>query len=182
MSRQKPIEPQTCPIHGEPLLEADNPVGPGRVRYCPIRGCQMATLVRNKPKQMKLGLEPGPQENRACWNERQAEREVEDLCLSQNIERLVTTVRYKLQECPECGHRFRPVGGYGATPGVPDNLLLPHWIPSGLGVLLELKGSDTPFSSPEQADLARRGRILVARSGVEAQFHLERVRKRLERE
>lgn len=177
---KKPSPPAICPEHGKELLEEQNPVGPGRVRYCPVRGCQVATLVKEKPAQFKLpGMEPGVQQNRAQWPEKQTEEEVEELCLTQNIERLVTTVRYKMQTCPKCAWRFRPVGGYGATPGVPDRLLMPSFMPPGTGILLELKGSDTPFSSPEQKDLAARKKILVARSGNEAAHLIDEVRKSL---
>ena len=185
MERQPP-EKETCPLHGVELYEGKNPAGPGRIRYCPVKECMMpATLIQKKarkPAQFKLpGLEPGLQQNRATWNERQTEVEVEALCRVRNITRLVTSVRYKFQTCPECGHRFRPEGGTGMTKGVPDTLLIPAWMPPGLGILLELKGSDTPFSSVEQAELAARRIILVARSGEEAEDIIEAVRRSLQR-
>lgn len=80
---------------------------------------------------------------------------------------LSTTVRYKLQTCPRCSHRFRPVGGYGATPGVPDRLVrLDNW-PRGVWLGLELKGSKTRLS-PEQKLLFADGAIYVCRTGDQA--------------
>lgn len=179
MSR-KPSEPDTCPVHGVERIEAPNPVGPGRLRYCPVEGCTVAaTLVRGKPAQFKLpGLEPGVQQNRAQWREKQTEAEVDALCRQHGIEALTTTVQFRMQTCPQCGCQHRPQGGYNASKGVPDRILLPDWMPPGLGLLLELKGSETPLSR-EQRDLAARGKILVARSGEEAEALIAEVRKRL---
>ena len=80
---------------------------------------------------------------------------------------LSTVVRYKLQTCPRCSHRFRPKGGYGTTPGVPDRLARHSDWPQGLWLGLELKGSKTRLS-PEQKLLLADGAIYVCRSGEEA--------------
>ena len=81
---------------------------------------------------------------------------------------LSTVVRFKLQTCPRCSHKFRPKGGYGTTPGVPDRLArLAHW-PVGVWLGLELKGSKTVLS-PEQKRLLAQGAIYVCRSGEAAQ-------------
>lgn len=80
---------------------------------------------------------------------------------------LSTVHRYKLQTCPCCHNQFRPVGGYGATPGVPDRLVrLPDW-PRGVWLGIELKGSDTAVS-PAQRRLHEMGAIYVCRSADEA--------------
>lgn len=180
MSQEKPSAIEICPVHQEPLLEAANPVGPGRVRYCPVEGCQMATLVRGRVAQIKLpGMEPGVQHNLLPWVEKQTEAEVDAYCAHQGILSLNTTVRYKMQTCPHCGGRFRPQGGTGTDKAIPDRLLIPDWMPEGTAILLELKGSNTALS-PEQRELARQKKILVARSGEEAAAIIQAVRERLE--
>ncbi len=169
----------TCPKHPKaPLFLTANPVGAGDLLYCSIRGCQFCCLAPPsavKPEQLKLGIDPGKQSHKAHWPEKQTEDEVEKYCASHNIERLVTTVRYKYA-LYECGCYHRPKGGYGATPGVPDTLLIPDWMPPGLGILCELKGSDTPFSCDNQRRLADQNKIVVARTGEEARYIVERAR------
>lgn len=181
MSR-KPIPPETCPIHQVELIERANPVGPGRIRLCPVETCTMpATLLKGKPAQFKLpGMEPGLQQNRATWPERQTEAEVDAYCRQQGIPALVTTVQYKMQTCPQCGHRHRPQGGYGADRGVPDFLLLPDFLPSYLAVMLEIKGSETRLS-PEQRDLHERGKIAIARSAQDVERILDLIETSLQR-
>jgi hypothetical protein len=82
---------------------------------------------------------------------------------------LQTTVRYKMQKCPECHTWHRPEGGYGSTPGVPDLLVRnPAWWPA-LWFGLEIKGTDTPLS-PAQIDLRRDGHIRVSRAPSQSFF------------
>jgi len=85
---------------------------------------------------------------------------------------LSTVHRLKICECPECGHRFRPEGDYGADKGVPDLIVRPtlsrskQWAPT-LWMGLEVKGPKTEIS-PEQKDLAKQGAIVIARTLNEA--------------
>lgn len=90
---------------------------------------------------------------------------------------LNTTVRYLFfqVECPRCGHlhKVRNERGTGQDKGIPDRLVYSRqwWhplLPSSLWLGIELKGSHTPFSCPEQKVLAETGCVTVARDGVTA--------------
>lgn len=84
---------------------------------------------------------------------------------------LQTSHRTKLTECPACSMRFRPGGGYGATPGVPDLLIShPSW-PVGCWLGMEVKGPTTAIS-PAQAALLKQARIVIARSWEDAYTHV----------
>ncbi|RYX86627.1 hypothetical protein EON83_00145 [bacterium] len=92
---------------------------------------------------------------------------------------LNTTVRFPFINVvcpnPRCGRcfRVRPNNGTGQDKGIPDRLVYSRawWhplLPSTLWLGVELKGSHTPFSSPEQKLLFESGHTVVARSGQSA--------------
>jgi hypothetical protein len=76
---------------------------------------------------------------------------------------LQTTHRVQLASCPTCHQRFRPGGGYGSSPGVPDLIVTrddwPHFAWCGL----EVKRPGGPMR-PEQKTFYLAGRIAVADS------------------
>lgn len=123
-------------------------------------------------------LDPGRQQRALRWPEEDTERAVDQGCALLHIASFSTVTRYKRQACPRCGHLHTPQGGYGSTPGVPDRILVPEWLPPYLGILVELKGSHTA-PSPEQAELARRGVIAVARDWDDVAAVLEEVKARV---
>lgn len=85
---------------------------------------------------------------------------------------LQTSHRVKLAECPRCHSRFRPVGGYGSTPGVPDLLVSRTSWPVGCWLGLEVKGPKTAIS-PAQKGLLDAARIVIARSWEDALSHVQ---------
>lgn len=96
---------------------------------------------------------------------------------------LSTVHRVKLVRCPHCAQQFRPGGGYGATPGVPDVLVRPGphakalW-PAYLLAGLEVKGAKTPLS-PEQKLLQAHRAIIVVRSVDDAMDAIEDINEAL---
>lgn len=86
---------------------------------------------------------------------------VEDYCRVKGWIALSTVHRTKLADCPKCHSRFRPRGGYGASPGVPDLLLrLPHWS-QFVFCGVELKKHDKAAVRPAQAVLAASGAVAI---------------------
>lgn len=76
---------------------------------------------------------------------------------------LQTTVRVKLQKCPECGGVIRPLGNTGASKGVPDLLVRADNWPMAAWIGMEVKGLKTQLSA-EQKALYAQGAIVVVRS------------------
>lgn len=80
---------------------------------------------------------------------------------------LQTTHRRKALSCPRCQTIFRPAGGYGASPGVPDLIVSRLDWPAGTWLALEVKGSSTRLSK-EQKYLQAEARIVIVRSWEDA--------------
>jgi hypothetical protein len=129
-------------------------------------------------RQLKLqGVEPGQQHNRIYETEAAIQRTIVEGLSWLGYIVLLTQHQYKLQTCPSCQCRFRPIGGYGTSKAISDLLVShPHW---GIGVWLglEVKGPKTPVS-PEQKLLAAQGRIVIVRSWEEAKAAVEATHER----
>lgn len=109
------------------------------------------------------GLDPGRASRKVRVREEAVEKAHIDACTRNNIELLITTVRFKLFPCPACKEWIRPAPqGYGATQGIPDTLNAPRWLPPYLLVGIELKGSETEIK-PAQKRLADARRITISR-------------------
>lgn len=76
---------------------------------------------------------------------------------------LQTSVRYHNQECPACHKWFRPRGGTGTTPGVPDLLVTREDWPPGLWLGIEMKDADGGLTAA-QVLLHAQQRVFIARS------------------
>src|ERR1017187_2380791 len=62
---------------------------------------------------------------------------------------LQTSVRKRMQHCPQCGAPFWPVGGTAQDKGIPDLLVRPEDSNLPLWLGIEVKGAKTRLS-PEQ--------------------------------
>lgn len=130
------------------------------------------------------GMDRGRQARAVTWKEADTERAVDQGASLSRWDCLSTAERraYQYVECPACRHgwQMRPTGGTGVTPGVPDRLFAPPWLPPFLWIGTELKGSDTPFtaSANDQAQerLAGARRIVVARNWDDVQMTVNFVR------
>lgn len=109
--------------------------------------------------------------------ERMTEAETDFELSRHQYDFLNTTVRYSrfTVECPRCHahHQVRNNQGTGQDRGIADRLVYhPSWwhalLPATLWLSVELKGSHTPFSSPEQRALHEAGHTVLARDGATA--------------
>lgn len=109
--------------------------------------------------------------------EKQTEAEADFELSRHDFRFLNTTVRYPFfkVQCPHCRqfHQVRNTKGTGQSKGIADRLVYsPRWwhpmLPATLMLGIELKGSKTPFSSPEQKALIEEGRNVLARTGEAA--------------
>ena len=163
-----------CPVHDTRLYVVPHPKGTGQALCCPIVGCTyIKDAADNRAVSPKIpGLSSGRQSTILAMSEADVERQVDDGCNARRWQYLSTVHRYKRTEvtCEVCKSSFfvTPQGGYGATPGVPDRLLLPSWLPPYLAIMIELKGSKTAFTKSTESDAQRRlsesRRTVVARS------------------
>jgi hypothetical protein len=135
----------------------------------------MSTAPRRAPRatQLKLGVQPGRRTTRVYKKESQVQREVEVQLRMMGYKVWSTVHRYKMQCCPQCGHHFRPKGGYGASLGIADLLVRgtgrgesTRW-PRALCLQVELKGEKTPLSEVQKIEQDE-GEIIVVRSAEQA--------------
>jgi len=180
-----------CPEHDVALMTVPHPLGRGQAYCCTVVGC---THIEAAPDRrinlLKLpGMGRGKQSRVFRWTEKETEHAVDQFATVMRWDWANTSVKYKYQmvSCPGCKYSWemRPEGGYGATPGIPDRIYYPSWlrIPY-VGILMDLKGSHTPFTSnknPKFADaqkrLSEQRRIAFCRSSED----VENVMKYLER-
>ena len=87
MNRQQPSNPQTCPVHGRKLVEANSPVG--RVLHCPVKGCQMpATLIKPKERVLQHRLDGEVEDVTPPRRNRQREEKMQRLLFAWRAEML----------------------------------------------------------------------------------------------
>jgi hypothetical protein len=129
-------------------------------------------------RQLKLGLEPGPQHNEQYLKESSVQHTIESGLGALGLLVLHTQHQYANQTCPTCHRRFRPQGGYGADKGIPDLLARADDFPRGLWLGLEIKGPRTAVS-PEQQILEREGGIYICRTWESAEHAVRLTRQYL---
>ena len=159
----------TCPTHGERLMIVPHPLGTGNALCCVVRGCaHIEAAPAHKIDQVKLpGIDRGKQSRVFRWTEKETEHAVDQGATLRRWKFANTSVKFKYQdvECPHCHYswQMRPTGGYGATPGVPDRIFYPSWLTIPyVGILVDMKGSHTPFTSNKNPDYANAQKTLAA--------------------
>lgn len=185
---------ERCATHDVPLVRRPNPVGRGTLLYCPTDGCNEQARIETKRKvgaQIKMQFGSG-ERAQVVDHEKEAsvQRRIIDLFRAHGFTVLETSEHRRKIVCEQkdsegnvvggCGRAFFPPGGRGTSKGIPD-LLISHsrWkLPVWIGV--EVKGSHTRFSCPEQAELAALGMTIIARSHESAWDEVQDVLKTLQ--
>jgi hypothetical protein len=163
-----------CPIHNQPMSECPDVKGHSMLLRCPVVGCgwQYSLPPRNQIQLKLAGLDKGKQTRAVHWNEKATEHAIDQLCaiLHWPCLKTVHRLKYFTVSCLHCDQ-----AGYGASKGVPDRLIFPPWLPDYLAICIDDKGSKTPFTSPEQADLAAVRHIGIARDSDQAKALVDHV-------